>query len=385
MLTVKGTAAEPPRNLRRERRLWHRPDNRITPLGCPGCPEFKLCGGLRTDERLLECLAYCCRDPERCDKVCRVNGARFAGYIREIRGLDLSNVPRAQKLIVPPFPVAVPVMFHASRISRTVPVNAICLSLYKMFDRRTGEPRFDTHEALCAAFKLSAGTRVLLTGTDKDPPLERWWGIGEQKRRGIIQTLVRSGVKLVTTPNYSLFTDVPRWDDMHAMKRIAWVHHEFLDEGMPAALHVNGRTETDFARWTDYIGCRAEIAALAYEFTTGTRFAGRMEQHAEWLCKLGADVGRPLHLVVRGGTEVLPELVAAFAGITVLDTNAFSWTTHRRRAVLSDNGRVVPVKFLTEPGAPLDALFAENIAVTTGALVRRIMALRSRSPSVRAG
>jgi hypothetical protein len=82
---------------------------------------------------------------------------------------------------------------------------------------------------------------------------------------------------------------------------------------------------------------------------------------------------------------VLPELVAAFSEITVLETNSFLWTTHRRRAELLDNGRVVPRRSPTEQGAPLDALFAENIAVTTGALTRRIIALRSAPPSVRAG
>jgi hypothetical protein len=276
-------------------------------------------------------------------------------------------------------------MFHASRISNPVQIGAISLSLYKMFDRRTGAPRFHTREELSAAFKLAPGTRVLLTGTDKDPPLERWWSIGESRRRSIIRALLASGVDFVTTPNYSLFIDVPRWDDMSSMKRIALVHYEFTDEGLPAALHVNGRTETDFRRWTHYIGTRPEVTAVAYEFTTGTGYAERMRLHAQWLCKLAADVDRPLQLVVRGGADVLPELVAAFSEITVLETNSFLWTTHRRRAELLDNGRVVPRRSPTEQGAPLDALFAENIAVTTGALTRRIIALRSAPPSVRAG
>jgi hypothetical protein len=54
---------------------------------------------------------------------------------------------------------------------------------------------------------------------------------------------------MATTPNYSLFVDRPRWDDLHAMKRIAIVHGEFLEAGMPGALHVNGRTDRDFERW----------------------------------------------------------------------------------------------------------------------------------------
>jgi hypothetical protein len=36
------------------------------------------------------------------------------------------------------------------------------------------------------------------------------------------------------------------WHDLHAMKRIAIALGEFLEAGMPAALHVNGRTDRDF-------------------------------------------------------------------------------------------------------------------------------------------
>jgi len=374
-----------PRSRTRGKRLWHRPENPITPLGCSACPEFSLCGGVRIDEKQYDCLARCCGKPARCDKVCRANAAKYPGYIREIRTFDLSDVPRAQKLAATPFPVALPVMFHTSGISKPVPVAAMCLSLYKTFDRRSGTPRFHSHEELCAAFRLTPGTRILLTGTDKDAPLERWWGIGEERRRAIIRALLACGVNLVTTPNYSLFIDVPRWDDMHSMKRIALVHSEFLDEGLPAALHVNGRTEHDFRRWTAFVASRPEITAVAYEFTTGTGYAERMPLHAHWLCKLASDVGRPLHLVVRGGADVLRTLVSTFPDITVLETSAFSWTMHRQRAELLENGRVVRRKSPTAHGAPLDALFAENIAVTTGALTRRIMALRSPPPSVRAG
>jgi hypothetical protein len=60
----------------------------------------------------------------------------------------------------------------------------IALPLYAMFNRREGALRFDSHEALCAEFGLMPGTAIILTGTDQDPPLERWWGY-EDKRREI--------------------------------------------------------------------------------------------------------------------------------------------------------------------------------------------------------
>jgi hypothetical protein len=169
------------------------------------------------------------------------------------------------------------------------------------------------------------------------------------------------GVSFTTTPNYSLFTDVPRWDDLHAMKRIALVQQEFQSEGLPAGLHVNGRTDTDFRRWTEYLVAHPEISHLAYELTTGTGWTGRQELHARWLCDLAAGVGRPLNLVLRGGIEVAGRLARSFAQVTVLDTTSFFKTMMRQRALL--NGHLDWLPAPTDAGAPVDELLAENLSV----------------------
>jgi hypothetical protein len=206
------------------------------------------------------------------------------------------------------------------------------------------------------AFGIRPDTITLLTGTDRDPPLERWWGLGETARRSIIRALKSAGVELSTTPNYSLFIDRPRWDDLHARKRIAITHQEFLSEGLPAALHPNGRTEADFRRWAEYVGVREEITHLAYEFTTGTGWAGRREQHAAWLADLATSVGRPLHLVLRGGLDVLPTLRSAFPSVTLLDTSTFMKTMMRQRAVPAGNSALAWRRSPAEHDAPLDGL-----------------------------
>jgi len=155
-----------------------------------------------------------------------------------------------------------------------------------MFNRRIGISKFETRAALNNAFKVSSNAAIILTGTAVDRPLERWWSLGEQ-RRGIIQALRDVGVALATTPNYSLFADQPRWDDLHSMKSIAIVWQEFIDEGLPAALHVNARTDTDWQRWIDFIDERPEATHIAYEFGTGAGWAGRKQWHAEKLVDLG--------------------------------------------------------------------------------------------------
>ncbi|MFO1100367.1 MAG: hypothetical protein U1E81_19420 [Xanthobacteraceae bacterium] len=276
-------------NPRRERRLWHDENRNMPSLGCLGCRERGLCGLLRMKAAFYDCLQFCCGKPDTCDRVCR-NHPDYADRVREVGGFAFDNVPRAPLLPAPDLPRLVPVIFHGNCRETPVPFSTVALPLYRLLDRKTGALRLADHEALCAAFGIARGTTIILTGTDRDPPLERWWQLGEAGRRPIIHALAAAGVGLVTTPNYSLFIDRPRWDDLHAMKRIAIVHQEFLAEGMPAALHVNGRTETDFLRWADYLVARPEVTHLAYEFTTA--WAGRRELHAAWLA--GVDFRRDL-------------------------------------------------------------------------------------------
>ncbi len=134
---------------------------------------------------------------------------------------------------------------------------------------------------------MDGETSIILSGTDTDAALERWWSLGTVKRRSMIRIFADIGILFATTPNYSLFLEQPRWDDMHAMKRIAIIHSEFANEGIPAALHLNARTDRDYERWTEYLINRQEISHLAFEFTTGTGWLRRRQFHLEHLIRVG--------------------------------------------------------------------------------------------------
>jgi hypothetical protein len=69
---------------------------------------------------------------------------------------------------------------------------------------------------------------------------------------------------------------------------------------------------------------------------------------------------------MRGGVEILPILSPAFARVTVLDTSIFMKTMMRRRAVPLDTLRLAWRRAPTANGAPLDALFADNLAAVDG-------------------
>lgn len=362
MLASSSTQKIPIRHCRHERKLWH-DGLRFSPsLGCVAtCPDYSICGGLNLDRALFDCLDLCCGNPEGCDAVCRNKPAEFAVRIREIEGFCLDNVPRSPILRCATLPGAIPILFHGSSRSRSFSPSAVCIPLYQVIPRLDETIRFDNSNELASQYRFSPGIPVILSGTANDRPLERWWGLGS-KRRDAIRRLRDLEIAIVTTPNYSVFSDQPRWDDLHSMKRIAITHEEFLTEGLPAALHINARTERDWDRWTAYIEARCEVTHIAFEFGTGARCAPRALWHANQLSQLAAGVRRPLHLVVRGGIKVMGTLRRAFPEITLLDTTTFQKTMKRKRASISA-GRLAWSDSPTMLMASLDELLSENWSI----------------------
>ena len=283
------------RNHRREKRLWHDDGMHTPSLGCGVCQNLDICGGLRVERALYHCLDNCCQEPEKCDSVCRNKPREFAQRVREVSGFGLDNVPRAKRIPEPLLPEVVPVLFHGNSRDTPFAAPAVCLPLYSVIARHRRAERYADAVAVADKFCFHAGTPVILTGIANDRPLERWWSLSAA-RLDAIRRLRDLGVELVTIPNFSLFTDRPRWDDMHSMKRIAITHEEFLREEVAAALHLNARTERDWERWTEYILQRNEVTHVAFEFRTGAGWAGRMDWHAGQLARLAEGVGRPLIL-----------------------------------------------------------------------------------------
>jgi hypothetical protein len=270
----------------------------------------------------------------------------------------------------------VPMIYHSSARSRAPSVAIVALSLYELFNKRDGTLRFATRRDLLEHFKLGAETAVILSGTDRDPSLERWWRLAQ--RKSVAHALAELGIVLVTAPNYSLFDDVPRLDNLYNMMRIAVSWSEIQREGLTCALHLNARTDRDWERWADFLNSHPEINHVAFEFGTGAGSQLRMPWHVGQLCNLARHVTRPLHLVVRGGINELTTLRTAFGGVTFIDTAAFVKAQKRQRAVISD-GLLGWEKFPTTPGDPIDDLLDTNISLV-GQYVSRLIEDRNSSP-----
>jgi hypothetical protein len=281
--------------------------------------------------------------------------------MREVNGLAFENTPRVLPRAVPKLPTVIPMIYHGYRRSRTLNVPIVGLPLYDLVNLRSGKLRVDSRQALADRFLIPADAVVVLSGVDRDETIERWWQL--RNRSEILAEFVRLGIAVVTSPNYSVFTDVPRTDNLYAMKRILLAWAEMAAAGLSTALHVNGRTEKDYQRWGDLAAMRPEIEMLAFEFGTGSKHGGRINWHVGQLCKLADRIDRPLSLIIRGGGRKAVILRQHFARVTLIETDSFTNTRQRQRAMLTPCGRLTWISSQTPKCAPLDDLLERNVAL----------------------
>ena len=329
-------------------------------FGCTQCPELGHCGGLHNGADMFDCDALCtCSDKTACDRVCRSNPKHFVQSVREVGSLKLDDVPRATPVRMPSLPNVVPHIEHRSGRAERFQAGTIALPLYRVIDLQHGTLHVDSREQLAERFCISADAQLVLSGVEKDRYIERWWEL--KNRKELLHGLTKLGIDMVTSPNYSVLTDVPRTDNLHAIKRIALAWAEMTEAGLSAALHVNARTEQDYRNWQAMIAEREEIVALAFEFATGSGHSERIDWHVEQLSRLAAAIGRPLALIMRGGSRKRDTLAQHFSSVTLLETESFAKMRCRRRARILD-GRLKWTPSLTPQGAPLDELLAHNAA-----------------------
>lgn len=341
------------------RMLTDNPYTNTMCLGCGSCPDRALCGGLSIEAQIMDCLHHCCGAAETCTRVCPNKTVSFTRQAREIGGFDLASVPRvpARSLVLKGD--VIELIYHGSRRALPLEADIVALRLADVVDFARRQPKHTSADDLRQSFRLSPDCKIILTGVDHDSRIEPWWSLGSA-RPAIIQGLVAVGIHMVTTPNFSLVLDHPRWDDLHAMKRIALVFAEFQQNGLACALHPNGRTLHDFKRWQSFIAERSEVAVLSYEFITGPGRSERRQFHLDRLADLAAAASRPLDIIVRGNPQVIPFLRGHFREVVYIDTTAFMKTQKRRIARRVDNDALEWIPLETPRGGLLDPLLRRN-------------------------
>lgn len=347
-------------NLRRQRRRWDEGEALPMALGCLDCPDLGTCGGIRKRQAAFSCLDDCCGNPDTCDGMCPNNPIGFRDRMREVKGFELDNIPRASPCPAPELPAYIPYIYHGNRRAKPLDIEAVALPL-RCFHRPDGWLRFASHAEVEATFGIGPHTRIVLIGSGRDKSIEAWWKLSE-RRIPILAGLRALGVALITGPNYSMFTDEVRYNDMHAMKRIGTAWQEIVAAGVPGGYHINARTPKDYQRLAAFIAERLEVTDVAFEFKTGASWRKRLPFHVHELTQLPSRAGRSLNLTMIGGLTVLPALAPAFNRVTYIDTSAFMAAMHRQRLYLNNEGKMKKLSELTLIGQPVDSLLAENIA-----------------------
>ena len=350
-----------PRSTLNTQALWDDPENTSASLGCWSCLDRATCGGAHKDSSFFDCDDYCrCADKASCDLVCRGNPASFVARVREVDGFDLINARRVPEVAADALPSMVPLIEHSSARRGRLNFPIVALPLYTLIDLGKATLKFKDREALAEQFGIDPHARIMVSGVGRDRKIERYWELSN--RAELLAQLRSLGISLITPPNFSVLTDVPRTDNLHAMKRILITWVEMAEAGLPAALHVNARTERDYHRWAELIAARPEIQSIAVEFATGAGRGSRIDWHVARLRQLAADVNRPLRLIARGGARVLEPLRQSFDAVTVIDTDAFAKTRCRMQAYFTESGRLRWRSFPTATGEPLDGLLQHNVA-----------------------
>lgn len=352
----KRTSTDSARPTEYARQLFHdRNRNPVSRLGCQGCPHVGKCGSLNVRAAIWNCLDFCCGTPRACDRVCR-NNQSFVEQFNEVGGFSLLNVAEPKERLFMPASSIVPTVYHSASRNQTASSKSVCLRLSDLYSFKSGKVRFDSREELCRSFRIREDAEIILSGVDHDRRIEPWWRLGE-RRQTTITGLRKLDIDLVTTPNFSMILDRPRMDDLHSMKRIAIVHEEFSRFGLPAAIHVNGRTDRDFKRWSEFLAQRPTIHQIAFEFSTGNGRSDRLPLYLDWLSNLPDAAGRPLDIFVRGNPTTIPVLRGIFRRVCYIETTSFMRTTKRRQAVRLGNQRLTWQKHPTKPGDDLASLF----------------------------
>jgi hypothetical protein len=354
-------------NARANQLLAHRTELPMA-LGCFPCPELGLCGGLKTSEVLFSCgdLCRCSEEDQRtCPFVCPLKSQDFVRRHREVGGFDLGTVGHAPAVPEPNFPAVVPWIDGRSCLAGGLPLPAVAVPLRRLFISRTGRATTRDRAALAATFAVTPQTAILVTGVSYEQPIEDYWS--PARRAGFLDDLAALRPALVTTPNFSLFSDKPREDNLYNMKRIAICWQELASRHIPTALHLNARTDHDWRRWREFLIAHPEIGSVAFEFATGAAPKARSRWYLQQLVTLARSVGRGLRLVVRGGRLLLPYLRDHFARVVFIAPDPLM-RARKRRMFVFRSGRIFWPKVPFRRGDKVDQLFLQNLADYSRAL-----------------
>jgi hypothetical protein len=208
---------------------WHFQIDQPISFGCADCYLLKTCGGLRVQGPAIDCQRFCCNRSD-CSIVCFNSPVNYARRLEEIGGFDLNTIPSCQPVHTDRVRGFVPLIHHAYSRSEPFFSDVIAISLFELLDR-DGAPKYTCRDEINRNFRISPKAKLIISGIQKDCLLERFWS---SPHRGSIATLLKSiGTTIFTPPNFSVYNNVPRPENLYNIKRIGLISHDFSRPEFP--------------------------------------------------------------------------------------------------------------------------------------------------------
>lgn len=327
--------------------------------GCRHCTFLPECGGLDGNLDFFGCHRA---TPE----VCRANKwtcpeCSPGEYLRRKMAVE-SRAKGTARPLGPSvrLPRYVPNLQHRYGWSGRLPSEVVAIPTHEVVGgrgRRFG-PLFASAKELRRKFHLAPDTQVLLVSVSEDPFLERYWRWAKESRTA--GRLAALGIAGITIPNFSFFSDAPRFHHLYNRGRLEACLNELAEAEVSVVPHIHALTLGDVAYWRAWLRDHAEIRHVCREFQTGNDEAAIDE-----LALLQDQLNRDLHPIIVGGARFAERLRSHFRHYTLVDSTPFMKAVKGRVRIVERSGELRTEPYRTRSAHELGWLIRENVATYT--------------------
>lgn len=337
--------------------------------GCETCGLIQHCGGMRNERALLTCVDQFCCGTGDCDNVCP-DHPKYAKWVKEIGGYGSHRIGPMQQSDVR-IPTYVPLVHHGYCRQSRLHAEAVAVCPYNFLKqkRRRYVSNVQDQESLRVKFKIADDAKLILCGTAKDKPLEAYWT--HRRAEQTMDLIAAINPDLYIAPNFSMFLDVPRHDNLFNIKRQLLCLSELSAAGVSVVPHISATMPHDWDNWRAFLAEHTDIQHIAFNFQTGYSNTDEAKIALNRLVRLQQTLGRDLSLIMIGGSQFLEVAMLNFVRLTVIDSTPFMKTQHRQRLVMNGSKRHW-VKSPTKRGTPIDDLLQQNVSSYSTQMAHRV-------------
>lgn len=335
-------------------------------MACRDCYAYSDCGGLNNLFAAIGCCLDC--KPGTCDYTCPNNKELYRLRLANVGGLDNFHLSEVKAPSPAGLPRYIPLIHHGSSRQSPLACNVAAVPLFKVIchqDRTKYGSRFKSTDQLLHYFKIQHPAQIILCGVAPDRQLEWFWHW--HRKAEVAELIHRLGCFAVTIPNFSFFSDYPRWHILYNRKRLLLTIERLSCAGVAVIPHLNAMTAADWDFWCGFLREHQDVTMVVKEFQTGNRAKKAGDESFDEIVKLQRRVDRELHPILVAGSRYYSAAHKVFRTFSILDSRPFLQTLNRTRLV-EQNDRWEFVSNPLPPGHPVDELLAYNIAKYSGKL-----------------